>query len=109
MAEKIIDNENFDEGEDLIQDFDLDEFEKPLTSRLQSFAASWNFNELKIEDTKYSKLKEAIKKVKEQDTNEKIVIFSTFISTLKYLTLRLNEDGYKPTTIHSKIKDRDIK
>ena len=36
---KIIDNENFDEGEDLIEDFDLEEEEKPLTSRLQNFHA----------------------------------------------------------------------
>ena len=69
---------------------------------------SWEFKELKKADTKYLKLKEAIKKVKEEDTNEKIIIFSTFISTLKYLSLRLNEDGYNPTMINSQIKDRDI-
>ncbi len=105
----IIGKENFDEGEDIIQDFDLDEEEKPLTSRLQSFAVNWSFNDLRNEDTKYSKLKEAIKKAKEQDRKEKIVVFSTFISTLKYLSLRLNEDGYSPTIIHSQIKDRDVK
>ncbi len=105
----IYNNGNFDEGEDIINDFDFEEEDKPLTSRLRSLSSNWDFQSLKKEDTKYSKLKEAIKKVKEQNINEKIVIFSTFISTLKYLSQRLVEDGYNPTIIHSQIKDRDLK
>jgi hypothetical protein len=40
--------------------------------------------------------------------NEKVILFSTFKSTLEYLRRRLAQDGFKSYIIHGGVQDRDM-
>jgi SNF2 family DNA or RNA helicase len=73
----------------------------------EEFREEYNLSELRISDynfehhdSKYSALLDMLEKT---ETNEKIVIFAYYRSTLSYLSRRLTADGYKNSAIHGGI------
>jgi len=57
-------------------------------------------------DTKYGALREWLESFLKNDSQGKLILFSTFLSTLHYLAKRLQQDGIKTLSITSKDKDR---
>lgn len=62
--------------------------------------------ELYDNDTKYERLLSMLKKVGSEYPDDKIVLFSTFVPTLEYLSDRLNKDGIINITLTGKSKDK---
>ena len=63
-------------------------------------------NDLYDNDTKYKKLLSMLENFSNEYPNDKIVLFSTFVPTLEYLSKRLDKDGIKNITLTGKIKDK---
>lgn len=62
--------------------------------------------DLETIDTKYAELREWIRGFLKNDPKGKIILFSTFLSTLRYLEDRLTRDGVEVLSITSKDNDR---
>lgn len=58
-------------------------------------------------DAKFEKLLEIINK-DTNSNNKKLIVFAVYVSTLKYLEIRLHSLGIETALIHGKIKDRNI-
>jgi len=83
------DNDDLD-----LDDIDDDEKIGPVLKELISkVRILGNYEELKASDSKYKRLIETIKELRSENPLEKIVVFSYFRATLKYLAERLKEDG----------------
>ena len=66
----------------------------PLTRELITAAAEMgNYEELKANDSKYARLRVMLTRYLNANPNEKIVLFSYFRPTLRYLSERLRQDG----------------
>jgi SNF2 family DNA or RNA helicase len=95
-------NNDIDRLDDLITNEDLgldldDENFKPNRNIKELILASISKDDIKeFEkiDSKYKKLLEIIKQINNQNHSEKFIIFSFFRETIKYLSRRLNEDGF---------------
>ena len=61
---------------------------------------------LPSEDPKYDALR-SLAREKQQEDNNKLMLFSTFRHTLAYLKRRLDSDGFRVDVIHGDIKDDD--
>ena len=61
---------------------------------------------LAAEDSKYAELLELLREYVASHPSEKIILFSGFISTLDYLSRRLEKDGMPNTVLHSGVKER---
>lgn len=98
----ILDNEDEDYTDD-------DKYIKvgPLTQQivLECKRQNLDLQKLKINDSKYTKLISILKDYLEKDTGRKVIIFSTFKATLKYLSERLSQDGIINDVLTSGIKD----
>ena len=80
----------------------------PLTQALVSRARSLgDYNTLCQNDSKYARLRDRLKEFFVQYSDEKVVIFSYFRPTLRYLKTRLREEGLKVVLLHGGIKDKD--
>ncbi len=58
-------------------------------------------------DTKYQRLLKVLKAINKKYPQDKVVLFSSFISTLEYLQKRLKNDGINGLVISGKIKNKD--
>lgn len=63
-------------------------------------------SELYDNDTKYKRLLDMLREVGNKYPNDKIVLFSTFVPTLEYLSERLSKDGITNITLTGKSKDK---
>lgn len=63
--------------------------------------------ELEAADTKFERFSKVVKEYLEERPDEKIVVFSTFRSTLAYLQRRLADVEIESETIHGGVDDRD--
>ncbi len=63
-------------------------------------------NKLPKEDPKYDAMEKIVKE-KQSSENSKIMIFSSFRHTLKYLYERLGSTGYRVGLIHGGVSDKD--
>lgn len=61
---------------------------------------------LQTHDDKFEKLLETIKD-KQQEENNKIIIFSTFRCTLHYLLTKLENEGFRVSVIHGDVPDEE--
>lgn len=59
------------------------------------------------DDLKYNKMLDVIKEKQKHSSNNKVMIFSTFRYTLKYLADRMFDDGLRVGIIHGGVKDED--
>lgn len=69
--------------------------------------ADVDLNELKSNDSKYNSFVKEIKKLLENNPSEKIVVFSFFRDTIKYLYERMNSDGINSIFIMGGMKGED--
>lgn len=65
-----------------------------------------DINALRETDTKYEKFSEVVHKYLKEHPGEKIVVFSYFKGTLRYLSERLGEEGLETQLLHGDIKDK---
>ena len=65
------------------------------------------YDELRTNDSKYKRLRDMLQKFKSDFPNEKIIIFSFFKATLKYLHERLIEDGHFSKLLMGGMGDKD--
>ena len=96
---------NKDSSEDLSEiDFELDprssDSLEEARNRLATIVSSWPANE---PDSKYEKLIAILKALQDNEATVKVMIFSFFKDTLRYLSMRLSQDGLKNLTIHGDV------
>ena len=93
------------EDEDYL--YETDKQIGPLTRLLaRSSTALPSPSELEIQDTKFHKFIEVIQKHISANPDQKIVVFSTFIPTLRYLKRRLEATGIAARMLHGGTEDR---
>lgn len=122
--EKVVDedamaivSDETDEDENQIQD---------VSSRLRQYLASrvlreFDASELAQQDSKFAKLKDALKKFLAEDPEDKAIVFTTFRATARYLVERLSAENIeaallmggadydKESIVNSFRKDRDCR
>lgn len=77
----------------------------PLSSKLAELCRSLgNGRALELNDTKYATLRAAIEQHRVRG-DEKLIVFSSFRTTLDYLSRRLRSDGVEIEVMHGGIKD----
>ena len=87
---------------------DPDEEERPLRSELTARAREFaNLQDLWLNDSKYERLRLSVQSLLDDDSDEKIVIFSYFRATLHYLRERLEQDGIRSIVLHGGVADKD--
>lgn len=86
------------------QDEDWRPVRAELTKRAQEFG---DLPELRRNDSKYDSFQRILKSLLDEDPNEKVVVFSYFRATLRYLHDRLKRDGIYAITLHGETEDKD--
>jgi Helicase conserved C-terminal domain len=100
-----LDFEIEDESED---DEDIARDPRPLVEKLGERALTLPTPAvLAANDSKFARFNMVLTQFLEENPNDKIVVFSTFRSTLRYLGRRLDTEGIIATTIHGDVPDRD--
>ncbi|HWP56706.1 MAG TPA: helicase-related protein [Candidatus Acidoferrales bacterium] len=66
-----------------------------------------NYKLLRREDSKYERLRTKLREYLAEHPNEKIVLFSYFRATLRYLSERLEEDGIPTIILQGREEDKD--
>lgn len=81
----------------------------PLTEHLINTVLNVaSFEELAANDTKFLRLRELLLDFFSEHPSEKVVLFSTFKATLKYLSKRLQDSGLSTVVLHGGMReDRD--
>ena len=82
-----------------------DEEERPLTRLLGDETRDYDLSLLEEFDSKYEELRESLSEYR--DLNEKVIIFSTFKSSLEYLHRRISNDGFESFIIHGGVVERN--
>ena len=80
-------------------------FSTPIRERIENVILA--ANKLPKEDPKYDALLNEVLIRKKPDDPNKVMIFSTFRYTLRYLANRLFEDGFRVGVIHGGVNDED--
>jgi hypothetical protein len=85
-----------------IQDFD----DRPLVSRLETLCKTLNLTEaLRTHDTKFNGLFQHLQKFWAEFPDDKVIIFSAFKPTLRYLSDRFESDGISHEVLHGSVKE----
>jgi len=84
-------------GHDCTPDESLGPLTRAIIERVYEFG---DVDELAANDSKYSRLRESLNAYFDEHPTEKVVLFSTFRETLKYLDERLREDGVTGIVMH---------
>lgn len=98
--------------EDISEDFDLlslEEFKESSNftsaeAKLREIITKWPENYV---DSKYKKFVEILRKIKKKEGQIKVMVFSFFKDTLKYLKRRLREDGFVCDIISGDVRKED--
>lgn len=102
-AIQVWQEKNPNHKEQLYEDIGEDEIEEdlgPLTRELVDRAYEMgDFSELRANDSKYARLREMLTNHLNRHPDEKIVLFAYFRQTLKYLNVRLGEDGIESVVL----------
>jgi superfamily II DNA or RNA helicase len=102
---RITDLENEDAEDDINGS---DEALPPLVESLAEACRSLpSAAELELVDTKFARFITVVGQYLEEQPEEKIVVFSTFRATLRYLERRLKTAGIATETIHGGIEERE--
>ena len=97
-----------EEAEDMEDDSELDGTGdvRLLVAKLGALAAELDMTEqLEAQDTKYDALQKELANIAERERGAKVIIFSTFVSTLRYLHRRLTSDGVGCEIIHGSVRE----
>ena len=87
---------------------DADDHDRPLRAELTARAAELgDLATLWRQDSKYQKLREHLRSLFREEPATKIVVFSYFRATLRYLHQRLDEDGIRSITMHGGHADKN--
>ena len=85
----------------------------PLTEELVDHSDEFvGFDELKINDSKYARLRDMLHEFFKKNPKDKVIVFSTFRPTLAYLADRLDDDGISSIVLQgggSRTKDDIIR
>lgn len=93
------------EDSDMSENIDIDN--APVKQRLALLSSHCkDLDALESEDTKFECLSNVLKKHFNDNPSEKIIVFSTFKSTILYLDRRLKSIGISTSIIHGGIRDR---
>lgn len=99
-----LDNIYYDDADDEIEKIEITDFMNKIYNTVSQIK---NIQTLLDNDTKYKRLLDVLKKIQTDHPNDKVVLFSSFVSTLEYLQKRLEEDGVKGLVISGKVKNKD--
>lgn len=95
-----------DAADDSLGSTDVEAETRPLISRLsvacQELAAP---EELRKVDTKYCELRSLLQRQHAEKPDEKLIVFSSFRTTLDYLCDRLHQDGFTVELLHGSIEE----
>lgn len=95
------------EDEDSDESNENETWKQPLTQLLSRVSRNLpEPSELEAQDTKYNTFLNVLQSNLSTNTGEKIVVFSTFRSTLRYLARRLKQSGVQTAMLHGEIEDR---
>ncbi len=87
---------------------DPDDDERPLRAELFRRARKLgDLTELRRHDSKYEKLQMSLQSLLSKDRREKVVVFSYFRATLRYLSERLERDSIRSIVLHGGTADKD--
>lgn len=87
---------NYESTLELADDFDV----RPLRSYLQArILPGVDLAELERCDTKFRRLREVLQRLFEDDPGEKVIVFTTFRATARYLVERLEQQGMPATLV----------
>lgn len=101
-----IDDEDLLPEDDVVARSEADA--KPLIERLARVCASLpSPGELEQHDSKFATFLEALREFLNANPGEKVVVFSTFRATLRYLARRLEQEGIACATIDGGTTERD--
>lgn len=90
-----------------VDEEDPDDDGRPLRAELSSRAQELgDLQELSRNDSKYEMLRRSLQLLFE-DAEEKVIVFSYFRATLRYLRERLDRDGIRSIMLHGGIADKD--
>jgi hypothetical protein len=93
--------------EETDEDLEEDQFdERPLVSRLAAISRRLDFSErLEAVDSKYKLLIAQLRQFWNEYPDSKVIVFSSFKPTLKYLSRRLRQDGIESELLHGSVKE----
>jgi SNF2 family DNA or RNA helicase len=94
----------YEDSDDEIEDVEVTDFMREI---YDAVAPINNLQSLYEHDTKYKRLLKVLKDINKDYPKDKVVLFSSFVSTLEYLQKRLEEDGIKGLVISGKVKNKD--
>ena len=108
ILKQYINTDNESLAEDLWEDLGIVVDEEEATEYQYPFSAidisHEDLEQLKINDSKYQKLIQFLRKTLSENPKEKFVLFAYFRGTLEYLRERLEEDGISSCVIHGRIE-----
>ncbi len=104
LWKKRIDSLYYDDGDVEFEKIEISDFMNKIYNTVEQIK---DFQTLYDNDTKYQRLLKVLREISKEYPNDKIVLFSSFVSTLEYLQTRLETDGIKGLVISGKVKDKD--
>ena len=104
LWKKRMDSLYYDDGDVEFEKIEISDFMDKIYNRVEQIS---DFQTLYDNDTKYQRLLKVLKEINQKYPNDKVVLFSSFVSTLEYLQTRLEADGIKGLVISGKVKDKD--
>ena len=99
-----LDNIYYDDADDEFEKIEITDFMNKIYSTVAKIK---DVQILYDNDTKYQRLLKVIKTINAKYPQDKVVLFSSFVSTLEYLQKRLKNDGINSLVISGKIKNKD--
>lgn len=102
--QRRIDSLYYDDGDVEFEKIEISDFMNKIYNTVEQIK---DFQTLYDNDTKYQRLLKVLREISKEYPNDKIVLFSSFVSTLEYLQTRLETDGIKGLVISGKVKDKD--
>ena len=100
-----MDNMYYDDGDVEFEKIEVSDFMNKIYNTVEQIK---DFQTLYDNDTKYQRLLKVLREINAKYPKDKVVLFSSFVSTLEYLQKRLKEDGISGLIISGKIKDKDV-
>lgn len=104
-SSRIVDFENEDEEDDF--DEDGEELPPLVESLARACRDLPSATELEAADTKFARFVKVVRQYLQERPDEKIVVFSTFRATIRYLERRLSREGIATETIHGGVENRE--
>lgn len=95
----------YDDGDVEFENIEISDFMNEIYHTVEQIK---DFQTLYDNDTKYQELLNVLKEINRKYPKDKVVLFSSFVSTLEYLQKRLKDDGISGLVISGKVKNKDV-